>query len=110
MTKKVLILLLAISMVCSSLFAAFALDNASANEGVEQPSNTVGEENEKGEANAPIEEIEKEEGVAEILADANSSNVELEESKSIQPTPVQSANSAPKGNFGTVKLEGQWRR
>lgn len=109
MTKKVLILLLAISMVCSSLFAAFALDDASANEGGEQPSNTVGEENEKGEANAPVAEIEKEEGITEIPADDNSSSVELEGSKNIQPTPVQSGNPSEDGKYkGNVTFVGQW--
>ena len=109
MTKKVLILLLAISMVSYFLFAAFALDDASANEGGEQPSNTVGEENEKGEANAPVAKIEKEGGITEIPADDNSSNVELEESKNIQPTPVQSGNPSEDGKYkGNVTLVGQW--
>lgn len=109
MTKKVLILLLALSMVCSSLFAAFALDDASANEGGEQPSNTIGEGNEKAEANAPIEEIEKEEGITSIPAYDNSSSVELEESKNIQPTPVQSENPNTEKNYnGKVTFVNQW--
>lgn len=109
MTKKVLILLLALSMVCSSLFAAFALDDASANEGCEQPSNTIGEGNEKAEANAPIEEIEKEEGITSITADDNSSSVKLDESKSIQPTPLQSKNPSTEKNYnGKVTFVNQW--
>lgn len=109
MTKKVLILLLALSMVCSSLFAAFALDDASANEGCEQPSNTIGEGNEKAEANAPIEENEKEEGITSITADDNSSSVKLDESKSIQPTPLQSKNPSTEKNYnGKVTFVNQW--
>ena len=97
MTKKVLILLLAMSMVCSSLFAAFALDNASANKGDEQSSNTIGEEN------------EKEEGITSIPAYDNSSSVELEESKNIQPTPVQSENPNTEKNYnGKVTFVNQW--
>lgn len=109
MTKKVLILLLAMSMVCSSLFAAFALDNASANKGDEQSSNTIGEENEKGEDNAHIAENEKEEGITSIPAYDNSSSVELEESKNIQPTPVQSENPNTEKNYnGKVTFVNQW--
>lgn len=109
MTKKVLILLLAISMVCSSLFAAFALDDASANEGSEQPSNTVDVENEKGGSNAPVVGIENKEDPTEKPVADNSSSVELEESKNIQPTPVQSGNPSEDGKYkGNVTLVGQW--
>lgn len=97
------------SMVCSSLFAAFALDNASANKGDEQSSNTIGEENEKGEDNAHIAENEKEEGITSIPAYNNSSSVELEESKNIQPTPVQSENPNTEKNYnGKVTFVNQW--
>lgn len=97
------------SMVCSSLFAAFALDNASANKGDEQSSNTIGEENEKGEDNAHIAENEKEEGITSIPAYDNSSSVELEESKNIQPTPVQSENPNTEKNYnGKVTFVNQW--
>lgn len=109
MTKKVLILLLAMSMVCSSLFATFALDDASANEGGEQSSNTIGEENGKGEDNAPIAENEKTEVITSIPADDNSSSVELEDSKNIQPTPVQSENPNTEKNYnGKVTFVNQW--
>ena len=109
MTKKVLILLLALSMVCSSLFAAFALDDASANEGCEQPSNTIGEGNEKAEDNAHIAENEKEEGITSITADDNSSSVKLDESKSVQPTPLQSKNPSTEKNYnGKVTFVNQW--
>lgn len=109
MTKKVLILLLALSMVFSSLFATFALDNASANKGDEQSSNTIGEENGKGEDNAPIAENEKEEGITSVLANDNSTSVELEGSKNIQPTPVQSENPNTEKNYnGKVTFVNQW--
>lgn len=109
MTKKVLILLLALSMVCSSLFVAFALDNASANEGIEKSSNIIDTENEEGKADAPKLDNEKEEGIAEISKDDNSSSMELEESNSIQPTPVQSENPTIEKNYnGKVTFVGQW--
>lgn len=109
MTKKVLIILLALSMVCSSLFAVFALDNASANEGIEKSSNIIDTENEEEKADAPKLENEKEEGIAEISKDDNSYSVELEESNSIQPTPVQSENSTTEKNYnGKVTFVGQW--
>lgn len=107
MTKKVLILLLAISMVFSSLFATFALDDASANEGGEQSHNTIGEENGKAEDNVPAAENEKD--ITSIPADDNSSSVELKESKNIQATPVQSENPTTEKNYnGKVTFVNQW--
>lgn len=100
MTKKVLILLLALSMACSTMFAAFAMDEASANENSEQPSGiTTKEQSEPAKTN----ETEANNEAEEIEATAEETNA-----PSLQSTPVQSSNPAPKGNYGTVKLVGQW--
>ena len=75
MTKKFIVAILALSMVCSSFFMVFA------NESEEKTPNSEANE---------------------------TNNIESLESNPVQSTPVQSSNPAPKGNFGTVKLVGQW--
>lgn len=84
MTKKVIVAILALSMVCSSFFMVFA--NESEDRTPNSEANEVNKINEANETN----------------------NIESLESNPVQSTPVQSGNPAPKGNFGTVKLVGQW--
>ncbi len=84
MTKKFIVAILALSMVCSSFFMVFA------------------NESEDRTPNSEANEVNK-------LDEANETNkIESLESNPVQFTPVQSSNPAPKGNYGTVKLVGQW--
>lgn len=104
MTKKVLILLLAMSMVCSSLFAAFALDDASVNEGGDKSSGiTTKDESEA--TNTKEAELNNDAQVEEATTDEESLDVEEINAPSLQSAPPQGTNPEEKI---TVELLGMW--
>ena len=107
MTKKVLILLLALSMVCSSLFAAFALDDASVNEGCDQSSGiTTKDESEA--TNTKESELNNEAQGEEATTDEESLDVEEIKAPSLQSAPPQGSETEDETSIGTVTLVGQW--
>lgn len=94
MTKKVLILLLALSMACSTMFAAFAMDEGSANESSEQSSG-VNTKEQSEPANTDETELNNEEEETEVTT-------EVSKTPSLQSDPQV-------GKYpGEVTLVGQW--
>lgn len=106
MTKKVLILLLALSMACSTMFAGFAMDEDSANETSEQSSSIITKEQSEL-ANTDETELDNEGQVEETTTDEEAAAVEEMNAPSLLSDPPQETEPEEE-KYGTVKLMDMW--